>query len=179
MFDPKTDIAGIRRFQSEIRSVIRRSALTSNERDVCTTIVNMWWGKNRNSLSARGLGIALVPIHPGTEKIARQSKVGVRSTYRAMKVLKALSIIRVVEHEKGGRYSARLQVCFHHILALEKQTKEALRLIILSDLKGCHLSDLTPDILADGISTGIGKEPFHENVIVFDPARRNPKGRPL
>lgn len=179
MFDPKADLADIRRFQSEIRAVIRRSALTSNERDVCISIVNLWWGKNRNSQSARGLGIALVPIHPGTKKIARHAKVSVRSAYRAMNLLKSLSVIRVLEHQKGGRYAARLRVCFHHILALENQTKKALHLPFLADLKGGLLADLTSDILADGIVLSTEKKIGASNVLNFSDYRKPQRERPL
>lgn len=178
MFDPKADLADIKRFQSEIRSVIRRSALTANERDVCVAIVNLWWGKNKNSQNARGLGMALVPIHPGTKKIAFHAKVKIRSAYRAMNVLKSLSIIRVVEHQKGGRHAARLTVCFHHILAIENQTKTELHLAFLADLKGCHLADLTSDILADGkVPSTVDYN--QENIIRFSDYRKPSTERSL
>jgi hypothetical protein len=92
--------------------------------------------------------------------------------------LKALSIIRVLEHEKGGRYAARLRVCFHHILAIENKTKNELFAPVLADLKGCHLADLPSDILADGKvpSTVITKK---ENIIRFSDYRKPPTERPL
>jgi hypothetical protein len=180
MFDPKIDLDGIRRFQMEIRAVIRRSALSSVEREVCTAIVNLWWGKNKTGQTARGLGLSIAPIHPGTSKIARHAKVNVRSAYRAMKVLKALSVIEVLEHQNGGRNAARLKVCFHHILAIENMTKKEIHSPFLSDLKGGLLSDLTSDILSDGnkINNRITENRCQGGNVI--PFRRRPKTeRPL
>jgi hypothetical protein len=167
-------------WQSEVRRTVKAIGLHNSEYAVCIAMLNHYWAINKDKNSARGLGHKVVPVYPGLAKIARKAGVSLRSCKRASSLLQKLNIIKVVAFKKGGRGSSqRFTINFQEIYAcngLERSDVAALR----PARKGCHKGCHKGDTVAHGFNSVINEEkPSHENVIVFDPARRNPKGRTL
>ena len=176
MFDASADLKQLREFQNTIRRTIRNSYLTAAEKSVGLALVNWWWGRNKRSMSARGLGATCEPIHPGAAKLARAARVSVRSAKYALATLRAIGVIEVVGGHGGGSKSARLMVSFHHILMLDATPKADLRRHKTKPVAVCNFAHPQCAVFAHGLSINTGEEPIHGNVVVFQGPRTAANG---
>ena len=171
---------GLVTWQSEVRRTVKAIGLHKSECDVCIAILNHYWAINKDKNSARGMGYNVVPVYPGAAKIAKSANVSKKSAFNAMRLLRKLNIIRVVGFEKGGRgFAQRFTINFQEIYASRGLDQSEI-LALRPHRKGGNKGGNKQATVATGFNSLIMEEKTnHENVIVFDPARRNQKGRTL
>ena len=155
MFDPSIDLAGIRKFQFEIRAAIRKSNLTPCEKEVALVLVNLWWGRNKNSYSARGLGSELVEIYPGVKRISKMSKTSRRTSISALHLMRVLGAVNVTQNAKGGNGAQRLLLCFHGILVMCSMSKSDVKSARDKLSQGCKKSPIRGAKVAHGLKDSI------------------------
>lgn len=99
----------------DMRRIIRGLPLSKNDAEILQYLVNLWF-VHRN---AKGY------IHPGREKVAKKTRVSVRTVARAFEKFRRLGYIQAIRFILGGRHSTRYVVDFRAIVSAASNVKVA------------------------------------------------------
>ena len=96
----------LRRF---VRKAIRNSKMTRGQKEITTSIVNLWF-HHRNGPE----GI----IRPGRKRLARQAGVTIVTVSRSLSMLKTAGVLTATKNPKGGVRPTHYIVNLNNLMAL-------------------------------------------------------------